>query len=395
VTAIVAWLPFKNNPDMIAMFILLATIVSVLASQVFSRKAAIAIATALLLLTTASLFFPYTLQSWSNGISGRDKEAGMPIRIDQSMTCVGFKNSEYKFFGDKGESFIYYFDNYLTHETEAYKLTSKNKTHPQTGEKLLPVSKNTYYELQKQVCAREERQKKEAEEATRKAQEAAEDSQRKAEQSSQRPDAKREVIAKTQPLSVNKEKNTGDKGRQAQQLAMVLSPQIDEKEKRLQEFKSLINDHVNVQRGKSNVALVIEAKNTGGVSPESLLHNRLKAENANIIDNLFKKALFKSRGFFEEIYDGNTELLRQTDVLSKLDKLILGKLNYSYQRGAAVDKDLVSCDIRFSYKVFNSNGDAVRSDSINTVGPGFSEDAALERGLEILIEKYSDRILQN
>ncbi len=207
------------------------------------------------------------------------------------------------------------------------------------------------------------------------------------------PDRKKQRV---KPLSGKKEKPVDDRGRQPQPLDMGLRPQIDEKGKRLQEFKSLINDSVYVQRGKSNVALVIEAKNTeGGVSPESLLHNRFKAENANIIDNLFKKAPFKSKGFFEEIYDGNTELLRQTYVLSKLDKLILGKLNYSCQRGVAIDKDLVSCDIRFSYKVFDKNGDAVRSDSINAVGPGFSEDAALERGLEILTEKYSDRILKN
>lgn len=247
-----------------------------------------------------------------------------------------------------------------------YEFYDKPGYHPITGEPLKPTTKQVYFEWKEKTKIKPLSVEKE-----------------------------KPVGDKGRQISAKKEKPVGDRTRQAQQLAMGLRPQIDEKEKRLQEFKSLINYSVNVQSGKSNVALVVEAKNTeGGVSPESLLSNRLKAENANIIDNLFKKSPFKARGYFEEIYDGNTELLRQTDVLSKLDNLILGKLNYSCQRGVAVNKELVSCDIRFSYKVFDKNGDAVRSDSINAVGPGVSEDAALDRGLEILIGKYSDRILK-
>jgi len=36
----------------------------------------------------------------------------------------------------------------------------------------------------------------------------------------------------------------------------------------------------------------------------------------------------------------------------------------------------------------------IKSDSISVIGPGFSEDAALKRGLEMLTEKYSDRIFK-
>ena len=139
--------------------------------------------------------------------------------------------------------------------------------------------------------------------------------------------------------------------------------------------------------------MVIESKRTeSGISPENALYNHLRTERANIIINLFKEESFKAKGFFREIYDGDTELLRQTDALSKIDNLILGRLSYSFQKGA--DKDLVSCNINFNYKVINKKGDIIRSDSISVIGPGFSEDAALERGLEMLAEKYSDRIFK-
>lgn len=197
---------------------------------------------------------------------------------------------------------------------------------------------------------------------------------------------------KIKPVSgLSQESIEGNKKQKEQQIAMGQKPRINE---RLQEFKSLINKGVNIQIGKPNVAMVIESRKTeSGVSPENTLYNLLKSDKVNIILNLFKEEPFKSKGFFREIYDGNTELLREADALSKIDHLILGRLNYSFQKGAGMDRDLVSCNINFSYKIINKNAGVIKSDNISVVGPGFSEDAALERGLEILSEKYSERIL--
>lgn len=202
--------------------------------------------------------------------------------------------------------------------------------------------------------------------------------------------------AKVKPLSVKSQAYSGgdEKGKE-QHIAMGQRPQINEKERRLQDFKSIINRVNNIDPRKPSIAVVISSKRTeSGISPENSLYNLLKTEKINIIVNLFKEELFKAKGFFREIYDGDTRLLRQTDVLSKIDNLILGRLNYSFQKGAGIDRDLVSCSINFSYKVINKKGEIIRSDSISVIGPGFSEDAALERGLEMLAEKYSDRILK-
>jgi hypothetical protein len=141
--------------------------------------------------------------------------------------------------------------------------------------------------------------------------------------------------------------------------------------------------------------VVIESLHTeGGLSPENSLLGLLKKDKVNIIEHYFREA-FKTKGYFNEIYGGNTELLTQTNALSKLDCMIVGKIDYTFKKGSQVDKDLVSCNINFTFKVINNKGDIVKSDSIKVVGPGFSEDAALERGLEILVERYSDRILKS
>lgn len=180
-----------------------------------------------------------------------------------------------------------------------------------------------------------------------------------------------------------------------QRLALGKRVKIDAKEGRLNDFKSLINRSVFAHRGKRNVALVIESRRfEEGISPAAVLCNLLSTEKVNIIPNFFKEKLFIEKGFFGEIYAGNTDLLRQTDTLSSVDCLILGKLDYLFSKGASIESALVSCNINFSYKVISNNGDIVRSDNIRVIGPGFSEEAALERGLEILSETYSDRILR-
>jgi len=173
-------------------------------------------------------------------------------------------------------------------------------------------------------------------------------------------------------------------------------PEISEKERRLDEFNSLINKMVTAYPDKQNVAMVIESSKThNGISPENLLYNLLKTEKVNVIINFFEEKAFKSKGFFREIYDGNTELLREADVFSQIDYVILGRIDYSFRKTGLIDKDLVSCDINFSYKVINKNGQVVDSSSINAIGPGFSEGRALEGGLEILCEEYSDRIMRS
>lgn len=169
-----------------------------------------------------------------------------------------------------------------------------------------------------------------------------------------------------------------------------------EKDDRVKELKGLLLKTVVTGHGMANIALIIDAKKSeSGVMPESVLYGLLKTDGAHIAFNLFKEETFKSRGFFDEIYNGNTQLLKRSDALSRIDGLILGRLDYLFQKRTGLDRDLISCNIRFGYKVINKNGDIVRSDSISVVGPGFSEDAALERGLEILSEKYSGRILKS
>jgi len=182
-----------------------------------------------------------------------------------------------------------------------------------------------------------------------------------------------------------------------EEVSPAKRPETDEKEEGLIELKKLINSSVFASipshSDKLNVALVVVSKSTKtGFSPENVLYNLLGTENVNIVLNLFKEKQFIKNGLFTQIYDGNTDLLKHTGVLSQIQYVVLGKLNYSFEKRTSLDSDLISCDINLSYKIINENGVVVETDSITALGSGFSEDQALKRGVEQLSEQHSARI---
>ena len=198
------------------------------------------------------------------------------------------------------------------------------------------------------------------------------------------------------PRRQSEEKEEKIKPKSYKNVGVDEKPEVAQKQRRLDELRSLMNKMVTISPDKQNAAMIIESSKTDrGMSAANLLYSLLETEKVNIIINFFKEEPFKSKGFFTEIYDGNTELLREADVFSKIDYVILGRIDYSFKKTGLIDKDLVSCEINFSYKTINKNAEVVDSNSISVIGPGFSEHMALKRGLEILCEKYSDRIVRS
>ena len=117
------------------------------------------------------------------------------------------------------------------------------------------------------------------------------------------------------------------------------------------------------------------------------------AEGVNVTLNLFREEAFKSGGFFRGIYNGETDLLEQSEALSDVDGLVLGVLTYSFRNDVPVGQNLVSCDLALNYKVFDKKGSVIHASSVDVIGAGFSENAALRRGLEMLAELHAAEIL--
>lgn len=159
-------------------------------------------------------------------------------------------------------------------------------------------------------------------------------------------------------------------------------------------LKLLINQVGTVQTGKPNVAIILKGSGAEGRSDlDSVTQMFSNSGKIHYIPRYFKEGPFISEGFFDDIFNGNTNMLRQANALLKLDYLILGKLNYAFKKVSQYDQEMVSCDLKFNYKVINKDAHVTKSDTKSVVGPAFSESAALDRALEILKEKHLENIL--
>ena len=164
-------------------------------------------------------------------------------------------------------------------------------------------------------------------------------------------------------------------------------------EQRLSAFRAVLNP-IRLAANKRNIAILIDtAGSTSAIAPDQALYGHLKLDQINLITDLFRHDVI-ARGYFNNIYQGDKELCKLATSASRIDALILGRLTYSFRKGAPSDNDLVSCDITLSCKVINHDGDVTGSDSFRIVGPGFSNEAALERAIELLAEQFTQRILK-
>lgn len=197
----------------------------------------------------------------------------------------------------------------------------------------------------------------------------------------------------TAPVSTAKDNQHGPKqasGGSSNQLGAG----VDNRRERLEGFRSLVNSGVVLAPGRRNIAILIEAPvAAGNLSPVQALYGQLRSEDAHFITDLFRHDIL-TRDYFDDIYQGDPEMLRIATTSTRVDALILGRLSYSFRKGSTVDSELVSCDMGLSYKVVNQSGDVVKSDSFQVIGPGFSESAALERAVQILADQFSNRALK-
>lgn len=150
---ILGFMPVKDNPGMILPFLVLSFAASFLMSRYLGRKIITGVVVGMFLFTIASFYFPYTFSAMSVKARKADQSAGMPIRLDEQMTCVGFKKET--FFGPDSKASKYYCFNTRTHEIEVYELTSKSKIHPGTGVELKPMTEDVITALENQICRKE------------------------------------------------------------------------------------------------------------------------------------------------------------------------------------------------------------------------------------------------
>lgn len=87
------------------------------------------------------------------------------------------------------------------------------------------------------------------------------------------------------------------------------------------------------------------------------LDGHLTLDQVHLITDLFRPA-FISRGYFDDLFQGDKDLRTIAGSASGIDYLLLGKLGYSFPKGSEVDAALVSCDLTLSCKLINRAGES-------------------------------------
>jgi hypothetical protein len=102
---------------------------------------------------------------------------------------------------------------------------------------------------------------------------------------------------------------------------------------------------------------------------------------------------FYSEGYFAQAYEGDSAPLRETRSLGLVSHLILGKTSASCLPNPT-NHEMVACDVSFAYKIFDNSGSAADANHLTERGPGFSDTRAVERGIELLIERHSAELFR-
>lgn len=264
---------------------------------------------------------------------------------------------------------------YFRYADGIYEFYDKPGYHPITGKALKPVTHQVLSEWKAFKEQQTEIEKQRKIEAARKEALAREEEEK-------RKQLERQTKLKKERKEVERQK----------QLA-----EARKREKRLKELRSLVNPS-NVSHDTSNVAVAIMSEKSGSAfvqTSERVLPDLLKANNDkyNIIDHYFTQD-FKQKGYFVKVFNGNVKLLKEMDAFARVDYIILGKVNVSFKSEGIVE-GIISCNINFTFKVFDKTGVLVDSGAVSVIGPGYSEKAALRRGLEMIVEKDSNRIFRN
>lgn len=157
-------------------------------------------------------------------------------------------------------------------------------------------------------------------------------------------------------------------------------------------LEELVNRRVVPSTAAETMAIVLDGDLVDVEVLEASLVDSLSTLRLRLVPGYFKPA-FKTRGLFSAAYSGDTEILARSGALAAVDRVLLGRVERSCGRSSELAADLVSCNVHLHYKTIGRGGAIVSSGSVSVIGAGFSDEAARDRALEMLVEQHGERLV--
>jgi hypothetical protein len=167
-----------------------------------------------------------------------------------------------------------------------------------------------------------------------------------------------------------------------------------ETQSREDEFRSLINSHLSISSTQPNVAFLIDASGPTdeGSIPDMLSGFLAPLVSVQINPNPADINSLKARGFFEDLYAGNSQLLSLVATSSHANYVLVGKAAYSFRHNTTLDHDLVTSDLLLTTRLMNHVGTVIISSSFTSAGVGFTNSEALEHAVKKAAERLKESV---
>lgn len=162
-----------------------------------------------------------------------------------------------------------------------------------------------------------------------------------------------------------------------------------ERAQRLKELHSLFNP-VPRQASRQRIAIAIGLEpSVNYPGAERKLVSALSRRCPGIFfDDGYLRPEFKAKGYFERAFEGETSFLQESGMLNEIDGLLLCKLAISDITPAPIE-GVVSKNAALTYRRINDKGIPLTTGQVSATGPGLTQEEALNRALELLIEKHA------
>ncbi len=140
------------------------------------------------------------------------------------------------------------------------------------------------------------------------------------------------------------------------------------------------------------MAIALDGDSTDVELLEAALAQGASSAELRLVPGFFKPA-FRERGFLRAAYDGDTDALTSSGAFAAVDRILVGRVERACHETGQVDSDLVTCDVGLYFKVIDRHGAIANAGHVAVAGAGFSEDAARDRAVEMLVQQHGKRVI--
>jgi len=155
-----------------------------------------------------------------------------------------------------------------------------------------------------------------------------------------------------------------------------------------EDFSSYINTSITNSSGKTNIAVTVVDENGNISSSMSSSIANIYNQTGNSGNTGLIRSSFINKSGFQELFEGNSEIIEKLKLSSHTDYVALGRIQYLIRKGTLVDGTYV-CTASITMSIISANQKSIaKSFNFSENGNGATETQAQEAATEKLINKY-------